>query len=119
MRCFSRFHRSIRALVPAVLVLGLVLGLQSCGQGPSAPGSGQVSVFMAFNNGFAGATSRAGSTPLGDEYSGGGDRTPLADLIVTFDSVEAASTLVSARPPSARSALLESPSSASTSLGRS
>jgi hypothetical protein len=44
---------------------------------------------MAFDNEFTAASPTQGITPLGEDGSGWGDRTPLSDLIVSFHSVEA------------------------------
>jgi hypothetical protein len=80
---------SLRNLGLAAATLVVVLALGSCSQSPSAPGTGSLSVFMAFDHGFTAASPTQGIAPLGEDGSGWGDRTPLSDLIVSFHSVEA------------------------------
>jgi len=84
------FGSRVQALWLGVGALALVVAVSSCGQSPSAPGTGNLSVFMAFDNGFAaGPAGQTALRPMSDGSFGSGDRTPLADLIVSFDSVTA------------------------------
>lgn len=84
------FGSRVQALWLAVGALAFVIAVSSCGQSPSAPGTGNLSVFMAFDNGFAaGPAGQAALQPMSDGSFGSGDRTPLADLIVSFDSITA------------------------------
>lgn len=80
---------SLRNLGLAAGTLVVLFALWSCSQGPSAPGTGSLSVFMAFDHGFPAASPAQGIAPMGEDGSGWGDRTPLSDLIVSFQSVQA------------------------------
>ena len=81
-----RFLRSARALWLVAGLLAILVALASCGG--QSPGTGVLSVSMAFQKGSAPAAG-TGVTPQGDDGFGSSDRTPLADLIVSFNSVQA------------------------------
>jgi hypothetical protein len=80
------FGSPVGTLWLATGALALIMAVSSCGTSPSAPGTGNLSVYMAFNNGFAAAPAAARTEvqPLSEGESG---RTPLSDLIISFDSV--------------------------------
>jgi len=83
----QRRSGSLGRLAPAAWI-PFVLVTWSCGENSPAPGMGSLSVFMAFGNGFPQAP-EPGIAGLAHDDGGWGRRTPLSDLIVTIDSVEA------------------------------
>jgi hypothetical protein len=85
-------HRLVHegSLALAALTLA-VLGFQGCGDAPTGTGYGTLAVQFQFDQGFEGnAAGAPGSAlaPLDDDPIPAGG-TPLSDLIITFDRVEA------------------------------
>jgi uncharacterized protein DUF4382 len=83
-----RFLRSARALWLVAGLFAIPVALASCGGHSSGTGTGVLSVSMAFQKGAAPVAGTA-VTPLSDDGFGSSGRTPLADLIVSFNSVQA------------------------------
>jgi hypothetical protein len=84
-----QFPRSLRTLALGAGSLLIAFTLTNCGKSPSAPGSGTLSVYAGFQNTFVGAAPAGTVAPLSEGGGMWGDRTPLSDLIVNFNSIQA------------------------------
>jgi hypothetical protein len=71
----------ILGLLAVALIVGL--GAWSCSDGP---GMGTLSLYMGFGNGLSAGVPAV--APLGEDF-GSQDRTPLSDVILSFNSVKA------------------------------
>jgi hypothetical protein len=86
-------HRHFRrtSLVLAASTIA-ALGFQGCGETPVETGFGTLAVQLQFDRQFDGAPSASALNTQEDDQTPA-DRTPLSDLIITFDRVEAWSCL--------------------------
>jgi hypothetical protein len=83
-------HRArSRALVLAAFAVALAaLAIHGCGQSPTGTGYGTLAVRVQFDQKFDASGATAAFGTQGDDLTPT-DRTPLSDLIITFDRVEA------------------------------